>query len=106
MHFGIACLIKLNGKFEHRVEIAANSKLKKSIQVITATDNRLLSGSCPPSQGGGCFRELTIEQGGAIGGGQAPLVIGNRIILNSGYAFAGKMPGNALIVLNIDESQP
>ena len=45
-------------------------------------------------------------QGGAIGGGQAPLVIGNRIILNSGYAFAGKMPGNALIVLNVNKSQP
>lgn len=38
-------------------------------------------------------------QGGAIGGGQAPLVIGDRIIVNSGYAFAGKMPGNALLVL-------
>ena len=40
-----------------------------------------------------------IAQGGSIGGGQAPLVVGDRIILNSGYAFAGKMPGNALIVL-------
>ena len=37
--------------------------------------------------------------GGSIGGGQAPLVVGDRIILNSGYAFAGKMPGNALLVL-------
>lgn len=38
-------------------------------------------------------------KGGSIGGGQAPLVVGDRIILNSGYAFAGKMPGNALLVL-------
>lgn len=40
-----------------------------------------------------------IAQGGSIGGGQAPLVVGDRIILNSGYAFAGKMPGNALLVI-------
>ena len=40
-----------------------------------------------------------IAQGGSIGGGQAPIVIGDRIILNSGYAFSGKMPGNALLVL-------
>jgi len=42
-------------------------------------------------------------QGGAVGGGQAPLIIGNRIILNSGYAFAGKMPGNALLVLRVGD---
>ncbi len=41
----------------------------------------------------------TEARGGSIGGGQGPLVVGDRIILNSGYAFAGKMPGNALIVL-------
>jgi len=40
-----------------------------------------------------------IAAGGSIGGGQAPLIVGDRIILNSGYAFAGKMPGNALLVL-------
>lgn len=40
-----------------------------------------------------------IARGGSIGGGQAPIVIGDRIILNSGYAFSGKMPGNALLVL-------
>ena len=38
-------------------------------------------------------------KGGAVGGGQSPLVIGDRISFNSGYAFAGKMPGNALLVL-------
>lgn len=41
-------------------------------------------------------------KGGSIGGGQAPLVVGDRIILNSGYAFAGKMPGNALLVLRAE----
>lgn len=40
-------------------------------------------------------------QGGSIGGGQAPLVVGDRLILNSGYAFAGKMPGNALLVFKL-----
>ena len=41
----------------------------------------------------------SLARGGSIGGGQAPLVIGDRVIVNSGYAFAGKMPGNALLVL-------
>ena len=40
-------------------------------------------------------------RGGSIGGGQAPLVVGDRMILNSGYAFAGKMPGNALLVFKL-----
>lgn len=40
-----------------------------------------------------------VAQGGSVGGGQAPIVVGDRIILNSGYAFSGKMPGNALLVL-------
>ena len=40
-----------------------------------------------------------VAQGGSVGGGQAPLMVDGRIILNSGYAFAGKMPGNALLVL-------
>ncbi len=43
-------------------------------------------------------------QGGSIGGGQAPLIVGDRLILNSGYAFAGKMPGNALLVLKLPAS--
>jgi polyvinyl alcohol dehydrogenase (cytochrome) len=45
-----------------------------------------------------------IAQGGSIGGGQAPLIVGDRLILNSGYAFAGKMPGNALLVLKLPAS--
>jgi polyvinyl alcohol dehydrogenase (cytochrome) len=44
-------------------------------------------------------------RGGSIGGGQAPLVVGDRLILNSGYAFAGKMPGNALLVLRLPPNQ-
>ncbi|EED36698.1 pyrrolo-quinoline quinone [Luminiphilus syltensis NOR5-1B] len=40
-------------------------------------------------------REAT---GGSMGGGSAPLVYGDYLITNSGYAFAGKMPGNALLV--------
>ena len=45
-----------------------------------------------------------MAQGGSIGGGQAPLIVGDRLILNSGYAFAGKMPGNALLVLKLPAS--
>ena len=45
-----------------------------------------------------------IAKGGSIGGGQAPLVVGDRLILNSGYAFAGKMPGNALLVFKLPAS--
>lgn len=43
--------------------------------------------------------------GGAIGGGQGPLVIGDRLILDSGYAFAGKMLGNLLLVLRAPQSE-
>ena len=43
-------------------------------------------------------------QGGSIGGGQAPLIVADRLIVNSGYAFAGKMPGNALLVLKLPTS--
>ncbi len=32
---------------------------------------------------------------------RAPLIVGDRLIVNSGYAFAGKMPGNALLVLKL-----
>jgi polyvinyl alcohol dehydrogenase (cytochrome) len=46
-----------------------------------------------------------MAQGGSIGGGQAPLVVGDRLILNSGYAFAGKMPGNALLVFKLPVSE-
>jgi len=45
-----------------------------------------------------------IAKGGSIGGGQAPLVVGDQLILNSGYAFAGKMPGNALLVFKLPAS--
>ncbi len=44
-------------------------------------------------------------RGGSIGGGQAPLIVGDRLILNSGYAFAGKMPGNALLVLRLPPNE-
>ena len=45
-----------------------------------------------------------VAQGGSIGGGQAPLIVGDRLILNSGCAFAGQMPGNALLVLKLPAS--
>lgn len=49
-------------------------------------------------------RRLAEPQCGSIGGGQAPLIFGYRLILNSGYAFAGKMSGNALLVLKLPAS--
>jgi polyvinyl alcohol dehydrogenase (cytochrome) len=41
-------------------------------------------------------------RGGSIGGGAAPLPIGGTLIVQSGYGFAGRMPGNALLVFDVD----
>lgn len=41
-------------------------------------------------------------RGGAIGGGVAPIVWGGQLIVPAGYGFAGKMPGNALLVFETD----
>ena len=37
-------------------------------------------------------------KGGSFGGGAAPIAFKSQLIVNSGYGFAGKMPGNALLV--------
>ena len=37
-------------------------------------------------------------RGGAFGGAAAPVAYRGKLILSSGYGFAGKMPGNALLV--------
>ena len=37
-------------------------------------------------------------KGGAFGGAAAPVAYQGKLILSSGYGFAGKMPGNALLV--------
>jgi polyvinyl alcohol dehydrogenase (cytochrome) len=37
-------------------------------------------------------------QGGSIGGGAGPLVLGGTLIVESGYGFAGRMPGNVMLV--------
>jgi polyvinyl alcohol dehydrogenase (cytochrome) len=37
-------------------------------------------------------------QGGSIGGGAGPLVVGGTLIVESGYGFAGRMPGNVMLV--------
>jgi len=39
--------------------------------------------------------------GGSIGGGAAPVVIDGLLFVNSGYGFAGKMPGNAMLVYEV-----
>lgn len=46
-----------------------------------------------------------IAQGGSFGGGAAPLAYQGKLILNSGYGFALKMPGNALLVFETTEQR-
>ncbi len=41
--------------------------------------------------------------GGSMGGGSAPIAHDGLLIVNSGYGFAGKMPGNVLLVYEVDE---
>ena len=40
--------------------------------------------------------------GGSMSGGTAPLAVDGTLIVNSGYAFLGKLPGNVLLVYAID----
>jgi polyvinyl alcohol dehydrogenase (cytochrome) len=40
-------------------------------------------------------------QGGSIGGGAGPLVLGGTLIVESGYGFAGRMPGNVMLVFEV-----
>ena len=40
--------------------------------------------------------------GGAIGGGAGPIAYGGTLIVESGYAFAGRMPGNVMLVFGVD----
>lgn len=40
-------------------------------------------------------------RGGAFGGAAAPVAYRGNLILSSGYGFAGKMPGNALLVFEV-----
>lgn len=40
--------------------------------------------------------------GGSMSGGAAPLAIDGTLIVNSGYAFLGKLPGNVLLVYAVD----
>lgn len=40
-------------------------------------------------------------KGGSFGGGAAPIAFNGQLIVNSGYGFAGKMPGNALLVFEV-----
>ena len=40
--------------------------------------------------------------GGSMSGGSAPLAVDGTLIVNSGYAFLGKLPGNVLLVYAIE----
>jgi polyvinyl alcohol dehydrogenase (cytochrome) len=39
--------------------------------------------------------------GGSIGGGAGPVVQGGTLIVESGYGFAGRMPGNLMLVFDV-----
>jgi polyvinyl alcohol dehydrogenase (cytochrome) len=39
--------------------------------------------------------------GGSIGGGAGPVVIGGTLIVESGYGFGGRMPGNVMLVFEV-----
>ena len=43
----------------------------------------------------------TVAKGGSMGGGTAPIAHDGLLIVNSGYGFAGKMPGNVLLVFEV-----
>ncbi|MEN3976395.1 PQQ-binding-like beta-propeller repeat protein [Emcibacter sp. SYSU 3D8] len=44
----------------------------------------------------------TVARGGSMGGGTAPIAHDGLLIMNSGYGFAGKMPGNVLLVFEVE----
>jgi polyvinyl alcohol dehydrogenase (cytochrome) len=39
--------------------------------------------------------------GGSMGGGAGPLLLGGTLIVESGYGFAGRMPGNVMLVFDV-----
>lgn len=43
-----------------------------------------------------------IAKGGALAGGQGPIAYRGMVFVNSGYGFAGKLPGNVLLVFGSD----
>jgi polyvinyl alcohol dehydrogenase (cytochrome) len=42
------------------------------------------------------------SRGGAIAGAAAPIALDGRLYVSSGYGFANKMPGNALLVFEVE----
>ena len=41
-------------------------------------------------------------RGGSVGGGTGPIVHDGLLMVNSGYGFAGKMPGNVMLVFEVE----
>jgi polyvinyl alcohol dehydrogenase (cytochrome) len=41
-------------------------------------------------------------RGGSLAGGTSPLAYHGSVIVESGYDFSNKMPGNALLVFEVD----
>ncbi len=44
----------------------------------------------------------TSAHGGSMGGGAGPVVYRGMVYMNSGYGFAGKMPGNVLMAYSVE----
>lgn len=44
-----------------------------------------------------------VGEGGSMGGGTAPVAYDGLLFVNSGYGFAGKMPGNLFLVYEVDD---
>jgi polyvinyl alcohol dehydrogenase (cytochrome) len=44
----------------------------------------------------------SVAKGGSMGGGAGPVVHGGLLLMPSGYGFAGRMPGNVLLVFGVD----
>jgi polyvinyl alcohol dehydrogenase (cytochrome) len=43
-----------------------------------------------------------VAKGGSMGGGAGPVVHGGSLLMPSGYGFAGRMPGNVLLVFGVE----
>jgi len=43
-----------------------------------------------------------VAHGGSMSGGAAPIAWNGMLLVNSGYGFAGKMPGNIMPVYEVE----
>jgi polyvinyl alcohol dehydrogenase (cytochrome) len=43
-----------------------------------------------------------MASGGSIGGGAGPIAYRGNLIVESGYGFSGRIPGNLMLVFGVD----